>query len=153
MGFWERFGGAASAKSEQLSWGWIDDGHIVGGASAPPFAAKQSYFMVRLSEMFIHDQRVLWKKFYPMVHGFIRHGKREFAEVAGPGQLKELGTANLERLVGLAYPLTTPIVYTGADIDLLVGLYAVPGQDAAKVLLASLGQLSSLRSNSARAIA
>jgi hypothetical protein len=149
MSFWDLFGAAAKAKSEQLSWGWIDDNNIAGGTKTPPFIARQCYFMVRLSEMYIHDQRVLWKKFYPMVHGFIRHGKREFAEVAGPGQLKELGTGNLERLVGLAYPLTTPIVYTGEDIDLLVGLYAVPGQDAAKVLLASLGQLSSLAGISA----
>jgi hypothetical protein len=149
MSLWDLFNAAAGAKSEQLSWGWIDDKNFGGGTPAQPFVARQCYFMVRLSEMFIHDQRVLWKKFYPMVHGFIRHGKREFAEVAGPGQLKELGTANLERLVGLAYPLTTPIVYTGDDIDLLVGLYAVPGQDAAKVLLASLGQLSSLAGISA----
>ena len=53
---------------------------------------------------------------------------------AGPGQLKELGTANLDRLVGLAYRLAGPMVYAGDDLDVLVGLYAVPAQDAAKVL-------------------
>lgn len=149
MSIWDFFGNLASSKSQQLSWGWIDDNNIAGGINAQPFSPRQCYFVVRLSEMFLKDQRVLWKKFYPMVHGFVRHKPREFAEVAGPGQLKELGTANLDRLIGLAYPLTEPIVYNGADIDVLVGLYAVPGDDAAKLLLGSLGQLSSLAGISA----
>lgn len=149
MDLWELFGKLYQGRSQKLSWDWIPDDNIDDGVTIPPFQARQCYVVVRLAEMFLRDQRILWKKFYPMVHGFIRHKPREFSEVAGPNQLKELGTANLDRLVGLAYPLTEPIVYNGADLDLLVGLYAVPGQDAAKVLLGSLGELSKLAGVSA----
>jgi hypothetical protein len=132
------------SQAKKLSWDWIDDGNVDSGTANPPFQPRQCYVIVRLSEMYLKDERVLWKKFYPMVHSFLRHKPREFAEVAGPGQLKELGSANLDRLVGLAYPLTVPVVYNGNDLEILVGLYSVPAQDAAKVLLTSLGELSKL---------
>jgi hypothetical protein len=132
------------SQAKKLSWDWINDANVDDGSPNPAFQPRQCYVIVRLSEMYLKNERVLWKKFYPMVHSFLKHKPREFAEVAGPGQLKELGSANLDRLVGLAYPLTVPVVYNGNDLEILVGLYSVPAQDAAKVLLTSLGELSKL---------
>jgi hypothetical protein len=138
------FGNLLSKKNQQLSWDWVPDENVGDGTLIESFAAHESYLIVRLAEMFLKDKRILWRTFYPVVHSFLHHGGHEFSEIAGPGQLKDLGSANLDRLVGLAYPLTEPVVYDGSDVDLLIGLYAVPAQDAAKVLLNSLGQLSVL---------
>lgn len=144
MDLWDLFEKLYRGRAQKLSFDEVPFAHVDDGKKPQPFEPRQHYIIIRLAEMYVRDQRILWKKFYPMVHSFIRHKPREFSEIAGPGQLKELGTANLDRLVGLAYPLTEPMVYLGTDIDLLVGLYAVPSSDAAKVLLGSLGQLSKL---------
>ena len=90
----------------------------------------------------------LWREFYPLVHSFIAYGDpaapRSTASIAGPGQLRELGTDNLDRVIGLSYRLAGPLVYDGQDIELLAGLYAVPSRDGAKVLIDTLSQLSGL---------
>lgn len=140
------------ARSAQvLSWQWVPDDHVLDGKlraipPAAPFAAQQDYVVLRLAEMYLKTIRVLWRERYPVVHAFVTYGDagapRSVTTVAGPGQLHDLGTANLDRLVGLAYRLAGPIVYDGHDIDLLAGLYAVPARDGAKPLLDTLSQLA-----------
>lgn len=136
-----------------LSWEWVPDDHCVTGdnrplAPEPPFVVEDDYVVLRLAEMYLRTTRVLWKEAYPLVHSFVGYGDpaapRSVAAIAGPGQLKELGTDNLDRLIGLAYRLAGPVVYDGQDIELLAGLYAVPAADGAKVLIDTLAQLSGL---------
>lgn len=141
-------------RSQVLSWEWVPDTNVVDAAHNPirpdpkPFAAGDDYVVLRLAEMYLQQARKLWKDRYPIVHAFVAHGdpaaQRSIASVAGPLQLKDLGTENLDRLIGLAYRLAGPLVYDGQDIDLLAGLYAVPSQDGAKLLIDTLGQLSGL---------
>jgi hypothetical protein len=133
-------------RNQQLSWGWV--ANVVDPLNAEPLAVDQCYFRLRLAEMFTRNKRVLWSKFYPMVHAFVQHDGALMICVAGPGQLKGLGDANLDRLIGLDYPLSELTVFRG-DIDLLIGLYAVPGDNAAKLLLSSVSQLSVLTGLSA----
>jgi hypothetical protein len=140
------------ARSAQvLSWQWVPDDHIVDDKLhvVPPaatFAAQQDYVVLRLAEMYLKTIRVLWRERYPVVHAFVAYGdaaaQRGVTTVAGPGQLKDLGTTNLDRLIGLAYRLAGPLVYDGHDLDLLAGLYAVPARDGAKPLLDTLSQLA-----------
>jgi hypothetical protein len=138
-------------QAQVLGWQWIPDDHVVDAQlrpvpAEPAFAANQDYVVLRLAEMYLKTIRVLWRERYPVVHAFVAHGdtkvQRGVTTVAGPGQLKDLGTPNLDRLVGLAYRLAGPIVYDGQDIELLAGLYAVPAHDAAKPLVDTLSQLS-----------
>jgi len=136
-----------------LGWVWVPDGHSVSATNAPlpvesPFVVSDDYVVLRLAEMYLKTTRVLWKESYPLVHSFVGYGDpaapRSVAAIAGPGQLKELGTDNLDRLIGLAYRLAGPTVYDGQDIELLAGLYSVPAADGAKVLIDTLAQLSGL---------
>jgi hypothetical protein len=139
--------------AEILGWLWIPDNHVVTADLQPvpiaqDFAKGDDYVVLRLAEMYLKTTRLLWREFYPLVHSFVAYGDpaapRSIAAIAGPGQLKELGTDNLDRLIGLAYRLAGPLVYDGQDIELLVGLYAVPAEDGAKVLIDTLTQLSGL---------
>src|SRR5207245_1819039 len=64
--------------------------------------------------------------------------------IAGPGQLRELGEANLERIVNLSYRIAGPTPFRGDEVKMLCGLYSVPGQDAAKALIDTVGALAGL---------
>jgi hypothetical protein len=140
-------------KALALSWVWILDNHVLDVSLQPvppavPLATRQDYVVLRLAEMYLKRTRVLWREFYPLVHAFVAYGdpaaQRSVATIAGPAQLKDLGTDNLDRLIGLAYRIAGPLVYDGQDIELLAGLYAVPAKDGAKLLIDTLAQLSGL---------
>lgn len=132
---------------------WILDGHVVDQNHQPvkfadSYAVEDAYVMISLAEMFLKRTRVLWREFYPVVHSFITYGNPQAPQtvgtVAGPGQLKDLGTANLDKVIPLAFPLAGPIVYDGQNIEALLGLYAVPAKDGAAILINTLSQLSSI---------
>jgi hypothetical protein len=146
-------------ERDAKSLGWVrvpDDEtarHVLGNNLQPvadgrPFSPRDDYVVIRLSEMYLRRTRLLWREFYPLVHAFIGYGDvaapKSSASVAGPGQLKDLGSDNLDRIIGLSYRLAGPIVYDGQDIELLAGLYGVPARDYAKLLIDTLGQLSGL---------
>jgi hypothetical protein len=103
---------------------------------------------VRLKEMFLRTSRRLWRKFYPMLHAFTRHGAVEEHTVVGPGQLRELGDTNLDRLVNLNQRVAGPIPFSGEDVSLVVGLYAIPGADASKALIDTVGNVAQLAGTS-----
>jgi hypothetical protein len=140
-------------NADVLGWKWVPDDHIVDNAGnplspEPPFQTRQDYVVLRLSEMYLRTIRRLWREYYPVTHAFVAYGdpaaQREVAMVAGPGQLKDLGSENLDRLIGLAYRLAGPLVYDGQDIEILAGLYAVPAKDGAALLIDTLSQISGL---------
>lgn len=132
---------------------WIPDGQVIDANGQtvqfpPSYAVEDAYVMISLAEMFLKRTRVLWREFYPVVHSFITYGNPQALQtvgtVAGPGQLKDLGTANLDKVIPLAFPLAGPIVYDGQNIEALLGLYAVPAKDGAAILINTLSQLSSI---------
>jgi hypothetical protein len=132
-------------KGAQLFWQRIPDDHVVD--SAAPGAAIEAggaYFVVRLAEMYLGTSRTLWRKAYPLVHGFTSHNGREEHNVAGPGQLQEIGGGNLDRLVVLNSRLAGPTPFTGDDLTVLVGLWSVAGDDAAKALVTTASAISGL---------
>lgn len=130
-------------KGKQLFWKRLPADRIHPAPAKDAFVPEEAYLIVRLNEMYLARTRLLWRKFYPMVHGFTSWGMEDHA-VAGPGQLKDLGDANLDRIVNLNHRLAGPLPYRGQDITVLVGLYAVPGQDAARALISNVGALAAL---------
>lgn len=142
-----------TSQAQALGWQWIPASNVLDeqlrpAPAEPPFAPRQDYVVLRLAEMYLKTLRLLWRERYPVVHAFVTHGDpsapRSVTTVAGPGQLKDLGAPNLDRLIGLSYRLAGPIVYDGQDLELLAGLYAVPARDAAKPLIDILSQLGGL---------
>src|SRR5437588_10664150 len=110
------------SKAPVLSWVWVPGDHVVDNKNNPlppetDFGVGQDYVMLRLTEMYLETTRVLWKEFYPLVHSFVAYGdpvaQRSVATVAGPGQLKDLGTENLDRLINLSHRIAGPGVYDG----------------------------------------
>jgi hypothetical protein len=140
-------------KGQHLSWARLPNdrawatgpgGDIVPAGQHLEIKADQAYFVVRMKEMYLETSRKLWRKLYPMLHGFVSSSLREENAVAGPSQLRELGESSSDRLLNLNFRLAGPTAYKGGDVRLLVGLYAVPGADAARALVDTVGTLASL---------
>ncbi len=140
MDLWSIF----KAKSAKLFWQRLPDESVIGETKTGTIEKDQAYFVVRMREMYVRTARILWRKYYPLLHGYVTHQKVKEHSIAGPGQLRELGEANLERIVNLNYRLAGPTPYRGDDVKILCGLYSVPGQDAAKALIDKVSSLAGL---------
>ena len=131
-------------KSQQLYWSRFPEANVAGGAQPATIGNNDAYFLLRMKEMYVAYSRRLWRKLYPMLHSFVEHGKFQENAIAGPAQLRELGDGGLDRIVNLNYRLAGPAPFTGEDLSVLVGLYSVPGQDAAKALIDTVASVASL---------
>lgn len=131
-------------QGSRLLWRRLDDARVTGVPTGQPIEPDRAYFVVRLTEMYLGRSRTLWRKFYPMLHAFATVGGMEEHAVVGPGALQELGEANLERVVNVNTRLFGPMPFRGGDVSILVGLYSIPGDDAAKALVVTVGQLAGL---------
>lgn len=132
------------SKAQKLTWRRLPDTQVVGGTTGKDIPKDEAYFVLRMKEMYVQHSRKLWRKYYPMLHGFTEHAGEEVHAVAGPGQLRELGEANLDRIVNLNYRLAGPTAVRADEVSVLVGLYSVPGEDAAKALIDTVGVLAGL---------
>jgi hypothetical protein len=131
-------------KATKLFWRRLPAGQVAEGYTESDITNDQAYFLLRLKEMYLRTTRVVLRKYYPMLHGYAAYSGQEVHSVSGPGQLRELGDRNLERLINLNTRLTDVTAYKGGDVDILVGLYAIPGQDAGEVLINTLSSVASL---------
>lgn len=129
---------------KQLFWHRLDDSQIDTGSAARTIEVDEAYFVVRMKEMYLGRIRILWRKYYPMLHAFVEAGEDSEQSISGPGQLQDLGNINLDRVVVLNDRLAGPSPYRGGDVSLLVGLYSVPGQDAAKALITTVSSFAAL---------
>jgi hypothetical protein len=145
MSFTDAVGSLFMARSKQLCWLRLADDHVVErNYRAEPIRPNEAYVVLRLREMSLGYARKLWRKYYPVLHGFTQHGGHEENQLIGPGQLKDLSESNLDRVINLNQRLAGPIPYTGGDLSLVVGLYSVPAGDAAKALIQTVGNLAGL---------
>jgi len=140
MGFLDIFRNQASKKT----WVRIADDHVSGSSSGASINPDDAYFVVRMNEMYLQRTRKLWQKYYPLLHGFTKYQGEETHSLAGPGQLREISDSNLDRIAGFNYRLAGPTPYQGEEVEVIVGLYSVPGGDAAKALVDTLATLAAI---------
>src|SRR5690606_26173519 len=75
------------SKAQKLTWRRLPDTQVVGGTTGKDIPKDEAYFVLRMKEMYVQHSRKLWRKYYPMLHGFTEHAGEEVHAVAGPGQL------------------------------------------------------------------
>jgi len=122
-------------RATHLYWERLPADHAEWPGVDAPIEPDTAYVVVRLSEMYLRDARVLWRKTYPMLHASVTHAGSESHTVAGPAQLRTFGDTNLDRAVTLNYVLAGPTPMRGGDLTVMVGLYAVPGEDTAAAFI------------------
>jgi hypothetical protein len=132
------------ARGTHLYWARLSDDRIDPSAPGVTFQPHEAYYVIRLKEMYLARTRTLWRKSYPVLYGAFTHAANTEYGVAGPGQLKDLGDVNLDKVLTIDYRLAGPTVYTGEEFTLLVGLYSVPGQDAAKALISTVSTVAAI---------
>lgn len=94
--------------------------------------AEQHYLRVWLAEMFLRDDRLLFREFVPVVHSVVRlhyaeKPTQELPYVAGPqdvGLGKTLGKG-----IQLNHPLTNLLPFRGGTVSLSAGLFAYQEKD------------------------
>jgi hypothetical protein len=111
---------------------------------APEIKKDEAYVTLRMRQMYLKNIRVLWRKYYPLLHGYVSYAGQEEHVIAGPSQLTQLGDANLDRVIVLNQRLGGPIAYQGGELTMLTGLYSVPGEDSAKALVETLSNVAAL---------
>jgi hypothetical protein len=132
------------SKAKQLFWAPIDPSHLSGVPAPQAIPTGQAYFTIRLCEMYLAFARKLWTQIYPMVHCLTQFGAASDHAVVSPTQFAPLGEVNLDRLVNVDMLLSGPHPYNGGDVELIVGLYAVPGSDSATALIDVVGSFAAL---------
>lgn len=142
MGFKDIF----LSKSTHRVWERLADDHVIGAGSGTEIKNDDGYFVVRLSEMYIRHSRKLWRKIHPMLHGFTEYAGNEHHAVIGPAQLQEISETNLDRVMNFNYRICGPAPYLGGDLDVLAGLYSVPGEDAGRALIDTVSTVAGLAS-------
>jgi hypothetical protein len=141
MSTFDAFKNLFSSNAERLIWTRVQD---VQRDLGPPLQPLGGYYSVRVAEMYVREARVLWRKYLPMVNGVVTQGTFEQASVVGPMQIKQFGDAALDNVIALNQPLSGPIVYTGEEFGLTVGLMAVLSQDLGQVMLDTASSVSSI---------
>jgi hypothetical protein len=64
--------------------------------------------------------------------------------VVGAAQIKQFGEIAVDSMIVLNQPLTGPIVYTGEELSIIVGLLSVLSRDYGQALLDTAASLSEL---------
>ena len=118
------------------------------GDEAATFLQDDSYFGIRLSEMFIRDERVLLRTFVPLsvaVAEFIYDGKKQVVPyIVGNELLKSIDAYVQGAHVEFANTnIAGPIPYAGGGISLYMGLYRAQVNDLSQKLFGLVGTILS----------
>ncbi|MBK8986360.1 MAG: hypothetical protein IPM39_09805 [Chloroflexi bacterium] len=104
--------------------------------AAVPLVTEESYLRLRLARMFLKNRRELFKTHYPVVNAQMHFpgldGEVEVNFVVQPDLPGQGEGAELVDVVTMNQTLLGPVLYRGGDLKLLLGLYAVPGEDWAQ---------------------
>lgn len=109
--------------------------------------AEKYYFRVWLAEMFLKDDRKLFKTFIPVVHSvtklqFGNRATQELPYVAGPVNLNL--DATLGKGVQINHALTNLLPFRGGSISIAAALVAYENKDFFESFMSTLNSLSGL---------
>ncbi|HYK90726.1 MAG TPA: hypothetical protein VE398_18280 [Acidobacteriota bacterium] len=118
------------------------------GEQGQSFEEDNSYFNIRLSEMFVHDERVLLRSFVPLsvaITEFIYQGKKQVVPfIVGNQLLKSIDPyVQGENVEFTNTNIAGPIPYLGGDVALYVGLYRAQAGDLSRKLFTLVGGILS----------
>src|SRR5262249_52291121 len=101
--------------------------HTDASVAVEPIVAEDHYVRLWLSEMFLKNDRKLFREFQPVVHSSVRltygSSTKELPYVAGPQDLG-LGENTLGQGVRLDHRLTNLLPFNGGSVDISAALVA-----------------------------
>lgn len=136
-----------ATPTQRKFYGKIGQDKILGEElQSQPIEPNKGYFQIRLSEMFIHNQREYWRGFVPLGvvwSEFVYDGdKQSFPVLVGSGLLKGIQEyVDGENIEYRNTPIIGPVPYREGDVSLFVGLYRTQVTDLAQRLFTVLGKV------------
>jgi hypothetical protein len=146
MGWWKALW---VKRAETWTYEPLVAANVPGAAPSETITPDSAYVQVRLKSMHIRDVRRGLSRFYGTVHSFAsiphRGGKpAEFHALTTPGALRDVDAKNIDRVIGVDFPLLGPVPYRGGEFALQVGLFSIKSENLAEPFLDLLGTLSTL---------
>jgi hypothetical protein len=116
--------------------------------STPP-QANEAYLDIHMKSMCIVNVRNGFSTFYPAIHSFISldyigNSKAEFNYVTTPGNLEQLDSAHIDRVININKRLLGPVPYRGGDVELEIGLFSVKSANLAAPFISLLTNMSEI---------
>lgn len=146
MPLWDTITGWVQRDARRYLYVPLDGERVVDGPSdGEAIQAQRDYFRLWLTEMCLRHDRAWFKTWHPAVHSLVRlqFGREQvdIPNVAGELNLDGLAESNLDRVVGLNYPLTGLLPFNGGTIGLTAGLLAMEGSN---LLASAIGFMSNI---------
>jgi hypothetical protein len=121
---------------------------VASDATKIVFQEGQQYFRLRLAEMFLKDDRKLFRRMVPVVSSLVgiqfgSDASRQLPNVAGPTAL-QLSEASLGRGVQLNYALTNLVPYRGGTVSISAALLSCVSKDYLSDFLSLANQVAGL---------
>lgn len=114
----------------------------------PMLTAGKHYFQLWLNELYLKSDRDWFKSYYPVVHSLIRFNfgnqQAEIPYIAGPSNLKNVDSNNLDKVIQLNYPLTPLMPFNGGMVEMSAGILAMQGKDYTNGFIKVLEDFSGL---------
>lgn len=112
------------------------------------FKEGQHYFRLRLAEMFLKDDRKLFRTYVPVVSSVVElqfgsNAAQQLPSVAGPLSLN-LNESSLGKGVEINYALTNLVPYRGGTVSISAALLAYVNKDYFQPFLSLANSISSL---------
>ena len=114
----------------------------------PMLTAGEHYFQLWLNELYLKSDRDWFNSYYPVVHSLVRFnfGNRqvEIPYIAGPSNLNDVDSNNLDKVIQLNYPLTPLMPFNGGTVEMSAGILAMQGKDYTNGFIKVLEDFSGL---------
>lgn len=138
-----------ATKAKTWTYAPLNPANVPGNATPTTVEKETVYLQIRLKSLHIRDVRRGVSKFYGTVHSWASVAHRsgtnaEFSALTTPGGLKDVDTKNLDKVIGVDFPLLGPVPYRGAGLALQVGLFSITSENLAGPFLGVLDTLSQL---------
>ncbi|MES1260505.1 MAG: hypothetical protein ABUS49_02125 [Acidobacteriota bacterium] len=135
------------APSQDWVSGWLGPNQLPAGTPSGEVEDDTAYLNIFLRSARIVNVRRGLTRFYGAVHSYMRvpHRSRETAEfnvVTTPGELKNVDSGHLDRVIQTNERLLGPVPYAGGDLQMQIGLFSIAAADLAAPYLSLLETLS-----------
>jgi len=136
-----------SHKTVRPTYVLIPDTHVDVPIDKSPITPNESYFEVRIQDMFLATDRKLYITRYPALQAVVQslgEGEQTTAFcLDGPQQLDKL-SGDRRRIITRNHRIIGPLPYFGDDVELLLGLLAIEGDNLLETVLNTLSNVSKI---------
>jgi hypothetical protein len=136
-------------RTKSTSWAYVEipANKTPHGLMRDEISPNQHYIVATLRKCRIPNLRVLFSNFYGTVHSYceLQTGTGEigkFQTVTTPQQLQGADPDHLDRTIAMDIPLLGPVPFTGGNLVMQIGLFAMQESDLSAPYLNLLGTVA-----------